>query len=67
MICPRCYNHHYKAESDPALADFPCPECYGIGILHCCDGLHEQPVGEKEVCRKITNMTTTISAESADT
>jgi len=25
----------------------PCPECGGSGVAHCCDGLCEQPNGEK--------------------
>jgi hypothetical protein len=39
MICPRCYGKHVEVE-DGVIA--PCPECGGLGEIHCCDGLREQ-------------------------
>jgi len=39
MICPRCFGKHVGVENG-AIA--PCPECGGLGELHCCDGLQEQ-------------------------
>jgi hypothetical protein len=39
MLCPRCYGKHVVLERG---ARVPCPECAGIGELHCCDGLREQ-------------------------
>ncbi len=43
MLCPRCYGKHVVLLSNSWT---PCPECAGIGELHCCDGLREQ-----EECR----------------
>lgn len=39
MLCPRCYGKHVVLLSASWV---PCPECAGIGELHCCDGLREQ-------------------------
>ena len=39
MLCPRCYGKHVVLLSGSWM---PCPECAGIGELHCCDGLLEQ-------------------------
>ncbi|MBM3978874.1 MAG: hypothetical protein FJ304_01050 [Planctomycetes bacterium] len=39
MLCPRCYGKHFVTMSG---ARVPCPECAGVGELHCCDGLREQ-------------------------
>jgi hypothetical protein len=25
----------------------PCPDCGGSGIAHCCDGICEQPTGDR--------------------
>jgi hypothetical protein len=25
----------------------PCPDCAGSGIAHCCDGICEQPAGDR--------------------
>jgi hypothetical protein len=46
MICPRCYGKHVVVISGAVV---PCPECGGLGELHCCDGLQEQncEAGEK--------------------
>ncbi len=43
MLCPQCYGKHVVLLNGSWL---PCPECAGIGELHCCDGLREQ-----EECR----------------
>lgn len=43
MLCPRCYGKHVIVLSGSWV---PCPECAGVGELHCCDGLREQ-----EECR----------------
>lgn len=40
MLCPRCYGTHYVLVGGQRL---PCPECAGVGEIHCCDGLTEQP------------------------
>jgi hypothetical protein len=39
MLCPRCYGKHVVVTNGSRL---PCPECAGVGELHCCDGLREQ-------------------------
>lgn len=39
MLCPRCYGKHTVVLNG---ARIPCPECAGVGELHCCDGLREQ-------------------------
>lgn len=59
MICERCSgtgkkvlarigrNEHYE----------PCPDCYGFGIVHCCDGDREQPEPAVAINTKATNKT----------
>lgn len=27
----------------------PCPECSGVGEIHCCDGLQEQPDPDADI------------------
>jgi len=47
MLCPRCYGKHVVVTNGSRI---PCPECAGVGELHCCDGLREQddcPVVER--------------------
>lgn len=39
MLCPTCHGHHVVSTR---LGDQPCPECGGMGEVHCCDGLQEQ-------------------------
>lgn len=45
MLCPRCYGTHVALVNGQRL---PCPECGGLGEIHCCDGLTEQPDGVGE-------------------
>ena len=40
MLCPRCYGTHVVVVNGQRV---PCPECAGVGEIHCCDGLQEQP------------------------
>ncbi|MCI0741919.1 MAG: hypothetical protein L0Y72_23035 [Gemmataceae bacterium] len=40
MICPMCYG---KRMVQIRGVWMPCPECAGLGDLHCCDGLQAQP------------------------
>jgi hypothetical protein len=40
MLCPRCHGTHVILVNGQRL---PCPECQGVGQIHCCDGLTEQP------------------------
>ncbi len=37
MICFDCGGRGWVAPFEL------CPECYGVGVIHCCDGLMEQP------------------------
>ena len=39
MLCPWCYGKHVVLMNESRV---PCPECAGVGELHCCDGLREQ-------------------------
>jgi hypothetical protein len=36
VLCPVC---HGKG----LVNHLPCPECGGMGAIHCCEGLVEQP------------------------
>jgi hypothetical protein len=40
---------HGHASSDDRADEqlIPCPECGGSGIAHCCDGICEQPAGDR--------------------
>lgn len=40
MLCPRCHGTHVILVNGLRR---PCPECQGMGEVHCCDGLQEQP------------------------
>lgn len=39
MLCPNCHGTRYVTDRGRRL---PCPECGGVGEVHCCDGLREQ-------------------------
>lgn len=46
MRCETCqgigkvtYDQHPEPKPQPFGSVFPCPECAGSGITHCCDGL----------------------------
>jgi hypothetical protein len=43
MLCRTCHGHHWIIYQNQMQ---PCPECGGIGEVHCCDGLTAQ----REVC-----------------
>lgn len=40
MLCCSCHGQHFIIR---AGAMIPCPECGGMGGIHCCDGLTAQP------------------------
>ena len=40
MLCPRCFGTHVDIQHGQQV---PCPDCGGLGEIHCCDGLTEQP------------------------
>ena len=50
MNCPDCHGTGYAKKEWPpfSLWDILCKECGGAGIIHCCDGLHEQPEAEDD-------------------
>ena len=39
MLCRTCHGHHWIIRNSQMQ---PCPECGGIGEIHCCDGLTAQ-------------------------
>ena len=46
MRCETCqgvgrvtYDQHPEPKPEPFGCAFPCPDCGGSGISHCCDGL----------------------------
>ena len=41
MICETCYGTGLIRQI------IPCHECGGHGVIHCCDGLCEQPEPEE--------------------
>lgn len=43
MICPTCYGTHLITINNQPT---PCPECQGVGTLHCCDGLQCHAIPE---------------------
>jgi hypothetical protein len=40
MLCSCCHGQHFILTRGQFL---PCPECGGMGEIHCCDGLMMQP------------------------
>lgn len=54
MLCDRCigtgFSHKYKKKGKyfDCIVCVPCEECGGNGIIHCCEGLREQPESDKE-------------------
>jgi hypothetical protein len=48
MRCERCQGLGRDPKSEPTgpMGTFPCIECQGMGITHCCDGLREQPAND---------------------
>src|SRR5262245_35314988 len=44
MLCERCHGKGVtQTGSACGTARAPCPECGACGILHCCEGVIEQP------------------------
>jgi DnaJ-class molecular chaperone len=52
MICRRCHGkgqiNRYHDMERVGYATHICPDCDGMGILHCCDGLTECPEQDRE-------------------
>lgn len=53
MRCDACqgigkvtYDQHPHPKPEPFGSVFPCPECAGSGITHCCDGLTAANCGD---------------------
>ena len=40
MLCSCCHGRHFVIQGGQVA---PCPECGGMGEIHCCDGLTAQP------------------------
>ncbi len=40
MLCSNCHGQHFVVRKGQLV---PCPECGGMGEIHCCDGLVAQP------------------------
>jgi hypothetical protein len=39
MLCHRCHGQHWIIRAGQMC---PCPECGGLGEIHCCEGLIAQ-------------------------
>jgi len=53
MICPKCHGSSIIVYTDKfdwlnVRVRSNCPECQGTGIIHCCEGLQEQPSKDKD-------------------
>lgn len=44
MLCNYCHGTRLVQIAGAAQ---PCPECGGLGTIHCCDGLQAQPEPEE--------------------
>ena len=49
MLCPRCHGTHVVLVNGQQE---PCPECQGMGEIHCCDGLTAQ-MEPREECLSV--------------
>jgi hypothetical protein len=59
MNCPVChgkgifsfggYERVGAGDWMKSTMNIPCLECGGLGQIHCCDGLHEQPEPESDI------------------
>ena len=47
MLCPSCHGRHFVVRVGQVI---PCPECGGLGEIHCCDGLAAQPESYRSTC-----------------
>jgi hypothetical protein len=63
MLCPRCHGTHVVLINGQRL---PCPECAGMGELHCCDGLQEQPGQEAGVSEQDLDCQTDFDSPYTD-
>ena len=39
MLCHQCHGQHWVIRAGQMC---PCPECGGLGEIHCCEGLVAQ-------------------------
>jgi hypothetical protein len=47
MLCPCCHGQHFVIRGGQLA---PCPECGGMGEIHCCDGLTSQAESSRSGC-----------------
>jgi hypothetical protein len=50
MLCSTCHGHHFIVRNSQMI---PCPECGGLGEIHCCDGLTAQPDSPRGPCTSV--------------
>jgi hypothetical protein len=46
VVAPATLDEEQRGLNDIWAGDpypFPCPDCGGCGVAHCCEGLREQP------------------------
>jgi hypothetical protein len=63
MLCPTCHGRHIV---NVAGTIRPCPECGGMGEVHCCDGMQAQPGISDSGCRIGPATPTPAAAPRAD-
>jgi hypothetical protein len=59
MLCPVCHGRHLVEVAGTVR---PCPECGGMGEIHCCEGLQVQPGGPEAGCRVAARDATAAAA-----
>src|ERR1700686_1106660 len=62
MLCSSCHGQHFIIRAGQMM---PCPECGGMGGIHCCDGLTEQPEGFASGCSSQVEEAASFSGEEA--
>ena len=50
MMCYLCHGQHWVIRGNQMS---PCPECGGLGEIHCCDGLVAQQEGVREPAAQV--------------
>ena len=50
MVCSHCHGRHWVIRAGQM---YPCPECGGLGAVHCCEGLVAEPEPLAPVCATV--------------